>query len=301
MDIKHSRRILVVGAPGCGALDVVKDLTGTAPEPDLSGSCAGLTHEWDVKTAYYSATVPVWIDEVTNVEDWKTEFMKPEAKEVVDAVGAWVYLFRLTADRKAGKEVEETMKALQEVTEEHAGYGADNVMLAIAMPESKDAGPMSKDAREQLDDMAIQYGFEFVESGATGTNEFGEKQGLERMKEALEANSWDADGGDSDDLAGLGLDGSDDGIGDFGHEEAEMTAELFGMKASLMGHEDDDAEGFAAELEQDRQQAQVDDLDMMMSKLMAVREQTADMPEAQRKRIAAKAVREVMGEDALGG
>ena len=218
----------------------------------------------------------------------------------MDAVGAWVYMFQLDVDGKAGKDVEETMKALQEVTEEHAGYGADNVMLAIAMPGSKDARYMEKEPKEQLDDMAIQYGFEFVEYGATGTNEFGEKQGLERIKEALEANSWDADGGDSDDLAGLGLDGSEDGIGDFGHEEAEMTAELFGMKASLMGHGDDEAEGFGAELEQDRQQAQVDDLDMMMSKLMAVKEQTAGLPEAQRKKVAAKAVREAMGGDNLG-
>lgn len=297
MDIKHARRILVVGAPGCGALDLVKDLTGTAPEPDISGSCAGLTHEWDVKTAYYSARVPVWIDEISEPEEWKTEFMKPEAEEVVDAVGAWVYLFRLPRDWK----VEETMRALQEVVEVHAGYGADNVMLAVAMPANKDAGTVSEGVREQLDDMAIQYGFEFVEYGATGKNEFGEKQGLERIREALEANSWDADGGDSDDLAGLGLEGSDDGIGNFGHEEAEMTAELFGMKASLMGHEDEDAEEFGADLEQDRQQAQVDDLDMMMSKLMAVKEQTADLPEAQRKKMAAKAVREVMGEDVLGG
>jgi hypothetical protein len=39
----------------------------------------------------------------------------------------------------------------------------------------------------------------------------------------------------------------------------------------------------------------VDDLDKMMSKLMAVKEQSADLPEAQKKRMAAKAVRELMG------
>ena len=121
MDIKHSRRLLLLGAPSCGSLDLTHALTGSAPSPDASGSCAGLTHEWDVKTAYYKATVPLWIDEIPNVDEWKEEFLREEAGEVVRAVGGWVYVFRLGG---ADAEVEKTMKALQEVLEAHAGYGA---------------------------------------------------------------------------------------------------------------------------------------------------------------------------------
>jgi ATPase subunit of ABC transporter with duplicated ATPase domains len=91
MDIKHARRILIVGAPGCGSLEITKALTGSSPAPHASGSCAGLTHEWDVRTAYYNAKVPLWIDEISDVQEWKEEFMKEEAGEVVQAVGAWVY------------------------------------------------------------------------------------------------------------------------------------------------------------------------------------------------------------------
>jgi hypothetical protein len=42
---------------------------------------------------------------------------------------------------------------------------------------------------------------------------------------------------------------------------------------------------------------QVDDLDKMMSRLLAVREQSAGLPEAQRKRMAAQAVKELTGSD----
>jgi hypothetical protein len=296
MEIKHSRRLLLLGAPDCGSLDVTHALTGSSPSPSASGSCAGLTHEWDIKTTYYSATVPLWIDEIADLSEWKEEFLKEEAGEVVRAVGAWVYVFRLRQDGKAGDEVEKTIAALQAVLEVHAGYGAESVLLAVGMPAGgKERAKMEKEEREEWDDIAMQYGFEFVEFGAQGVNEFGEKQGVERLREALEANEW-ADDGEDEDADALGLeDGSDEEFVDFGREEAEMTAELFGLKASLLGEEDDDAEGFEDELGDGDQKGQVDDLDKMMSKLMAVKEQSADLPEAQKKRMAAKAVRELMG------
>ncbi|KAK0900115.1 hypothetical protein LTR57_020771 [Friedmanniomyces endolithicus] len=72
-----------------------------------------------------------------------------------------------------------------------------------------------------------------------------------------------------------------------------MTAELFGMKAALFDDED-----FAAEAEDSsspgEQAGDVDNLDRMMGKLLAVKEQSADLPEAQKKRMAARAVRDLM-------
>lgn len=298
MEVKHSRRLLALGAPGCGSLEVIEALTGSSPAPHSSGSCAGLTHEWDVRTAYYNARVPVWIDEIANVDEWKDEFLREEAGEVVQAVGAWVCVFRLSKDGELGEEAEKVMGALQEVIEAHQGLGAESAMLAVGMPAlGKKEERLSKESREQWDDVAMQCGFEFVEYGAQGLNEFGEKQGIERLKEALEANEW-ADAGDDADALGLG-DDDDEGVGEFGHEEAEMTAELFGMKASLLGQDDEEAERYGEALGTDvaavDQKNQVDDLDRMMSKLLAVREQSADLPEAQRKKMAAKAVKELMG------
>ena len=159
MDIKHSRRLLLLGAPQCGSLDLTHALTGSAPSPDASGSCAGLTHEWDVQTAYYKATVPLWIDEIPNVDEWKGEFMKEEAGEVVRAVGGWVFVFRLPGTSSSGEdaEVERTMAALQEVLEAHAGYGAESVLLAVGMP--RNGAALAKEKREEWDDVAMQYGF----------------------------------------------------------------------------------------------------------------------------------------------
>ena len=292
MQIAHSRRILFLGTREAGALEVIKDLTGTAPAPDINGSTAGLTHEWDVKTAYYSATVPIWIDEVPDFEAWKEEFLKEEAKEVVDAVGAWIYCFEKGLDEK----VEAAMKSIQEVVERQAGYGGEVGFLAVG----KDIkGANGGASHEEYEDTCMQYGFEYINYSATGQNEFSEKVGFERLKEALEANEWTANHSDEDlDLDDLGFDGDEDDVfGGSARDEAEMTAELFGMKAALNQDEDEDEEVDAEDfLPPQRQRDHVDGLERMMGKLMAVKEQSADLPEGQRKRMAARAVRELMKE-----
>jgi hypothetical protein len=94
--------------------------------------------------------------------------------------------------------------------------------------------------------------------------------GLERLKEALEANDWD--GGDDfegeidlDDLDG----DEDDGEGSVGFEidPAEMEAEMAGMKQAIYGggldkEDENDNEGEDEEVEK---------LQAMMLKMQAVR------------------------------
>lgn len=304
MDIKHSRRILCVGAPGSRVLDVIKDLTGTAPAAHANGSVAGLTHEWDVNTAYYTAKVPVWVDEIPDVKRWKEDFMKPEAKEVVEVVGAWVYCFPKPNGESLKHEWADIMKSIQSVVEQQTeDMGTNTVMLAVALPRSSSQAShaaATNQGSEELEDLCLDYGFEYIDYAAKGKNEYGEKAGFERLKEALEANEWTL--GTAEDaetrIDDLDFDQDEDVLGGVGNrEEAEMTAELFGMKAALMGEENDfDAE--ADDLVPPAEQAaQVDDLDRMMGKLMAVKEQSAELPEEQRKRMAARAVKELMKGD----
>lgn len=265
------------------------DLTGSAPPPNEDGTTAGLTHEWSIRNEYYTADVPIWIDSIASIEEWRQEFLKPEAKEVIEAIGGYVYVFRISPSGQISQDIEAIMRAIQEISEEHVGYAADNVMLAVGI------GHGRIDFSE-WDDACMQYGFEFVEYSARGKNEFSEEAGLGRLKEALEAHDWAAVVGD-DEEDGLGLEDihfeATDFVGGFGTEEAEMTAELFGMKAALNGAEDEDAEDFMEEHQAD----QVDDLEVMMAKLMAAKERAAELPAAQRRKVAAQAVREVIGED----
>ena len=104
-----------------------------------------------------------------------------------------------------------------------------------------------------------------------------EKIGIERLKEALEACEWE--GADIDTVSeDLGL---DDG---FGAEAAEVERELMGLKRTVNG-----GEGF-----DEGEDEGVEELESMMLKMQTIKDMGADMPEAERRKFAAKAVRDVM-------
>ncbi|KAF2767729.1 hypothetical protein EJ03DRAFT_275500 [Teratosphaeria nubilosa] len=275
-EIKQPLRILAIGGPGSRILSIINDLTGSSPALNPEGTTAGLIHTWEAKTTYYTASIPIWIDEIPDIEAWKREFLKPEAKEVVQAVGAWVYCCDADGDGSVSEQVESVMRGIKEIVEEHGGVGGEGARLAVCMPRK---GVELK--AEEWEDVCLDHGFDFVQYGVQGKNEYGEKLGFDRVKEALEANEWAADDFDEEDDFGVS-----------GREEAEWTSEFVGVKAALAAS--------GEEVEVDRRAEEVEDLDRLMGRLLAVKEMSADVPEAQRRRMAARAVREVMG-TGMGG
>lgn len=216
-----------------------------------------MTHEWSIKTPYYNADVPIWIDEIGDIKAWKDEFLKPEAKEVVEAVGAWVYCFSSSAAKEESatevnihEDVEATMKAVAEVVEKSCGMMWDGTRLAMDLTASNQ-GKSTVVAEE----LCLDVGFEYLHIDAKEKNEYGENTGLERAKEALEANEWSA-AGDEDD---------EDAVGGFDVEQAQMNAELWGMKGSLLDPEPEGDE------EDDGHALEVEGMEQMMSQLLAVR------------------------------
>lgn len=110
-----------------------------------------------------------------------------------------------------------------------------------------------------------------------------EKTGIPRLLEALEANEWDSGeaGADADALSDeLGL---EDG---FGAEAAQMEREMTELKMAVQGKEGVDGEEGGDE--------EVQELENMILKMQAIKDMGADMPEAERRKFAAKAVRDVM-------
>ena len=101
-----------------------------------------------------------------------------------------------------------------------------------------------------------------------------EPVGLERLKEALEANEWGGDGELSLDLEDLEeAEGNDeDGTG-FGMEAAEMELEMFGMKQAIydgMSKGEDEHEEVQHE-DDVGQDEEVEKLQSMMLRIQAVR------------------------------
>lgn len=95
----------------------------------------------------------------------------------------------------------------------------------------------------------------------------------------MEAHDWED--GDGDALSDDPNIGSEDG---FGAEAGQMEKEMMGLKMTVRG-EEKSGEGGDEGVEQ---------LENMMLKVQAIKNMAADMPQAERRRFAAKAVKHVI-------
>ncbi|KAF7909320.1 uncharacterized protein EAF01_003038 [Botrytis porri] len=289
MEIPHPRRILAVSRPNSGLVDLLKGLTGSAPA--LTGdSIAGVTHEWSIKTNYYTASVPIWLDEIHEPEIWCKEFLAPEAREVLTVLGAFIVCFRKPVDEAELQAIKILLESVAEVVKEGCGYTWDGVCLAVAMPQS--TTPYLEKSFDEWEELCQEHGFEFVDFESKGRNEYSEPMGLERLKEALEANEWE--GGDDDgegiDLGDFEDDDDDNKSIGFGIEAAELEVEMFGMKQAINGESSKKTNPD----EEVESEDGVEQLEALMLRMQAVKDMGADLPEAERKRFAAKAVNDIM-------
>jgi hypothetical protein len=207
-------------------------------------------------------------------------------------LGAFLVCFRKPVDEAALKNVKELLENVAEVVKDGCGYSWDGVCLAVAMPQS--STPYVEKSFDEWEELCQDFGFEFVDFESKGRNEFAgrslffcgstieeamtlmhsEPMGIERMKEALEANEWD--GGDdlgegiNPDEFDSGGNGDAEGEGSigFGIEAAEMEMEMFGMKQAIYGGSVGDEAENEDESEQDQE---VEKLQAMMLRMQAVR------------------------------
>ncbi|KAA8648802.1 hypothetical protein EYZ11_012765 [Aspergillus tanneri] len=130
-------------------------------------------------------------------------------------------------------------------------------------------------------------------------NQFGEYQGIRRIREVLETHDWAPPA--SEDV-GSENDEVDDDIermllktdeeNGFDLEVNELEREMVGLRFAFGRgvHEAEDSE------EEGDQELRVDAVEALLSRMAAIRDMNDELPEAERKRFAAKAVRDIMKE-----
>ncbi|XXH00930.1 Transcription elongation factor SPT4 [Hypoxylon texense] len=316
MDISNPRRILAVSLTDSTQhlTRVIKDLTGSHPE-QTSTSLAGSSHNLSIKTAYYTAEVPIWLDLISSPPEWAGSFLSPEAKEVLEVLGGVMVVFALPAQPQSdqGKAARELIQNVGKVVKDGlGGWSWDGVGLCLGVGEIDDV--------DEWEDCCAEWGLEFVQvrnQSVEGRNEFGEKTGVPRALEALESNDWSQAsagdfGSDIDEFEaelGIGKDVDEDGKGlelepeslDFGFDREDFA----GLRQAIWNAGQENEEDFLNG-EPSKQTPEKDDgeelddeirkIERMMVKLQAVRDTSAGLPEDKRKRVAAKAVAEVMKE-----
>jgi hypothetical protein len=141
------------------------DLTGSLPEP-ASTSLAGTTHDLRLKTAYYTATVPVWLDLIASPADWAASFLSEEAGEVLAVLGGIVIVFPLPGTQSAASTRDLIKHVGRVVKEGLGGWEWDGVGLAVGIGEGE---------VDEWDGLCAEAGLEFVQLTGKdqGRNEFG--------------------------------------------------------------------------------------------------------------------------------
>ncbi|KAI1770050.1 hypothetical protein F4818DRAFT_446656 [Hypoxylon cercidicola] len=312
MEISNPRRILAVSLTDSSQLltRVIKDLTGSHPE-QTSTSLAGSSHNLSFKNGYYKAEVPIWLDLISTPSEWADSFLSPEAEEVLEILGGVVVVFALPVqpqsdESKAARELIQNVGKV--INDGLGGWTWDGVGLCLGVGEVDDV--------DEWEDCCADLGLEFIQirnQSVTGRNEFGEKTGIARAFESLEANGWSqADVGDfgsdlEDFEAELGIrkDADEDGKGpeldpeslDFGFDREDFA----GLRQAIWNAGQENEEDFlngepSKQTPGEEDGEELDDeirkIERMMIKLQAVRDTSAGLPEDKRKQVAAKAVAE---------
>jgi len=210
--------------------------------------------------------VPVWIDtiEPSSPSAWSSDFLAPDAAEVLQALGAYILCFRKPVDEGEYERCRGMMEEVARVVRSAERRGWDGVCLVVLM--RQETVPRLEVGMERWEELGMEGGWEVVDVEARGRNEFGEGQGVERVREAVEANDWA--GGDEGEDGELDLDGLEDSDGEgsvgFGIDPEEMREEMEGMKRAIYGGGEDEESG-------EDEKKDVEEMEALMRKMQAMR------------------------------
>lgn len=120
--------------------------------------------------------MPIWLDNVHThkPESWSADFLLPEAKEVLAAIGAFVLCFQKPVTQEDYAAIKGMMREVAKVVKE--GFGGfegafDGVCLAVAL--KQDVVPHLEISEEEWEELGMELGFEVVDGEGKGKNEFG--------------------------------------------------------------------------------------------------------------------------------
>ncbi|PGH06770.1 hypothetical protein GX51_02211 [Blastomyces parvus] len=122
-------------------------------------------------------------------------------------------------------------------------------------------------------------------------NKFGELQGMPRIREVLRTNEWTSSS--QGDLSTDFLLDSDGETG-FDQEASELEREMFGLRLAVEKGGDEPGTSEPGSKSEDEDELHVERMDGLMLRMQAIKDMAADLPEAERKTFAVKAINDIM-------
>ncbi|KAJ5319303.1 Alpha/gamma-adaptin-binding protein p34 [Penicillium brevicompactum] len=158
---------------------------------------------------------------------------------------------------------------------------------------------------DQFYDMGL-LGWEVIEwdpkeGGEETRNQYGEREGMPRIKEVLETHDWTMTSAEIEDDSDAEDDLEDKLLGvsnsrGFGSEVHELEREMFGLRMAIERGGGDGADEDEDGPNADDGELDVESMESLMMRMQTIRDMGSDLPEAERKRFAAKAIQDIMRE-----
>jgi hypothetical protein len=297
----------------------------------LGGGGASPTAGADSVDADIDANAP------SSLSTWRATMLSEPAREVREAIGGILLALPLPLTfpshtsasplkRGPSHDYLETVEAVNDLREliEEESYGREVPAMVLIMATGKGVGESDLDATtEKLEAVMLEerglLGWDFVgwdgevsEDGVTAggpkglKNAYGERIGIDRVRELLEAVDWSAPGGGlkRDDLD-LGFLSSDEecgapGLDGIKRQGQELEREMMGLKLAMMNQEpgdeedDEEEERYVPSQDTEGEDVMIDQLPQLLERVVAIREAGAEMSKADRERFAKREVERIM-------
>lgn len=189
--------VLVVGPPHTGKVSIAQLLTKDLDCSTIPSSThSGLVYEHKITTKYFSAQVNILIEEYPDKRDGELqhqdilkhlslfvdEFAKDEYVDLRDELDGVIFTLNLSELKGSN-----LVTALENFEKIKALFDEQELFYVVV----GDGKLLSVEETEEIEDEAMQFGFEFVDLNQSGENEFREKLGGDRLVEIFESHEWE--------------------------------------------------------------------------------------------------------------
>lgn len=229
-----------------------------SPQP-TDGDLVGSSHQYVISNKYYCANIPIWVDDLQDIDAWRKGYLSEEAAEVREEIACYIFVARVPSAQTEYDQIQTRINLIASVA---ATVYHDKLCLLVLTP-----NPVSSSFSVSLDewqDVCLGCDFEYAFLNAAESEDMAMPPGMTYVRQTMDVIDWKA----QREHAG----------GEEGHVSASFLVDEFEHAPS----------------ERESSRDLVDAVPIAYERLQETRESIRHLPEPERRRRAAAAVKEVM-------
>lgn len=196
--------ILILGSPNSGKLRVSKLISNDKDFPEIkeNESHSGIIIKTSLTTKYYHIKLNILIDEypeersksftdeekLLELEKWFNEFKSDEYGELREVLDGLVFTVNMKTDSL--EFIENALETVSEIRTSLEDDGSEWDGFISIIGSTTQGELVDDDTVEEIEDLVITQGFEFINLNTQGINEFKEKRGKDRVVELIQSHEW---------------------------------------------------------------------------------------------------------------